>query len=131
MGGPEGEEGIRPEWRAALAAWAKGREEVQALWAFGSRARGAGRPDSDLDIAIRTQAETASESFGEWIGIAHSVRAELAALNLGVELSPHWGGPGWDQERVWPAVLREGVLLFERWPGAGFEDYPFPDINDA
>ena len=130
MGGPEGTEGIKSDWRTALARWAEQRDDVQALWVFGSRARGTARPDSDLDIAVRTTADMASESFGQWIGIADEVRAELSALLPQVQVNPDWGGPGWDQERVWPAVEREGVLIFERWPGAGLQPFPEDDLRE-
>lgn len=52
---------------STLQAWAKTTPEVVNVWIFGSRVRGAHRPDSDVDVAVE---HDAGEDFGgrqdEW-----------------------------------------------------------------
>ena len=43
---------MRDEWIVALRAWAANNGCVHELWLFGSRAKGAPRPGSDIDIAV-------------------------------------------------------------------------------
>ena len=43
---------VREEWLRDLRSWASKNESVRQLWLFGSRAHGASRVDSDIDLAI-------------------------------------------------------------------------------
>lgn len=62
-----------------LAAWALGKPSVIALHIFGSRARGAARPDSDLDLAFDLMPAD-GEDLAELIQNAAKWKAELSAL---------------------------------------------------
>jgi predicted nucleotidyltransferase len=73
---------MRDEWIAALRAWAANNGNVRELWLFGSRANGAPRPDSDIDIAValmppdgNTNRALAAyvEFFEDWKSELHAV----------------------------------------------------------
>jgi predicted nucleotidyltransferase len=80
---------MRDEWIAALRTWATNNDCVLELWLFGSRAKGASEPDSDIDIALALMPPSGKtnwalaayvESFEDW-------KAELrAAVNWPVSL---------------------------------------------
>jgi len=88
--------------------------QVQALVAFGSRARGDARLDSDLDLAVicpepsLTPAEKTERSFG--------YRQLLVSVGCGVDLvvagaadAQHLAGSRW---HVMGDVAREGRVLY-------------------
>lgn len=82
---------------------------------FGSRAHGAGRPDSDVDLAVilRGEPDGRVDAAVEMAGIAFDVLLETGLL---VEALPLWEGEWEHPERFSnPALLenirREGVRL--------------------
>lgn len=118
MGGPEGAEGIDPAWPALIATVAAAFDEVQAVWVFGSRARRTARPDSDLDLGVRTGGDLASEAAGDFMAIRSALTSALAAAIPSVKVEVWDAIPGWSTDIVWPAIMREGVLVYEREGGA-------------
>lgn len=93
--------------RAATAEWCTSRS-VRLCVAFGSRARGAARPDSDLDLAISTDAAPSPEVLLAW-------RRELEEL-LGVAV--HLVVMGSDIDPVLAfEIARDGMVLHESADG--------------
>jgi predicted nucleotidyltransferase len=88
----------------ALQSALRGRADVMVALLFGSLARGAGRPDSDIDIAIVAPGI-------DWL----SLRAELTdKLGREVDIAPldTAGIP------LLENVLRDGIVVHEAYPGA-------------
>lgn len=125
MGGPEGNEGVNKVWRERLATWAvetssDQRARLRAVWIFGSRARGTGRPDSDLDIGIRMMGDSPGEAMADWMAVSADWEAAIAALFPDVRVDVRGTAPEFDEERVWPGIERDGELIFEIDPGAAY-----------
>lgn len=87
--------------------------DVQAVLAFGSRARGEARPDSDLDLAVivRQAQLKAEEKLACW----RRFRQRLGPLGVGVDLviagqadAERLSGSRW---HVFGDVAREGRVL--------------------
>ena len=76
---------ISEEIRSKLAIWAASKPTVAVVYAFGSRAKGNNRPDSDLDLAFDFMSEVDCE-LSELIENANFWKSELAAL-LGVPVT--------------------------------------------
>lgn len=132
MGGDEGVEGVKPEWRARIAAWAAGsaaddRARLQAVWIFGSRARGTGRADSDLDIGIRMVGERPGEAIADWMAVKSDWTEAIVALIPDVQVEVHGTGPDLGDVRVWPSIEREGLLIYEANPGSAYASNPLRD----
>ena len=51
--------------RVAITEWAKDCPEITEVWLYGSRARGTGRDDSDINLAVVTVGGTAGERLAE------------------------------------------------------------------
>ncbi|MCJ2074115.1 nucleotidyltransferase domain-containing protein [Methylobacterium sp. E-016] len=79
---------IEPTWLTGLVAWAASRSEVAQLWIYGSRAKGAARPDSDVDIGlVLTDGEPSSSGgigtdwpLGNYTALADRWSKELDAI---------------------------------------------------
>jgi len=88
--------------------------EVKALVAFGSRARGEARPDSDLDLAVISTAPQLQpqQKLQEW----SRLRKQLDRVGVGVDLivsgwqdAAHMAQSRW---HVMGDVAREGQVLY-------------------
>lgn len=106
--------GIDPQRSGEALARLCAEPDVQAVIAFGSRARGQARPDSDLDLAVivRQLQLTPAEKMGYW----QRFRGALGLLGVGVDLVVAGAG---DAERlsgsrwhVFGDVAREGRVLY-------------------
>jgi predicted nucleotidyltransferase len=88
--------------------------QVQALVAFGSRARGDARLDSDLDLAVicrepsLTPAEKTERSFG-YRQLLGSVGCGVDLVVVGAADAQHLAGSRW---HVMGDVAREGQVLY-------------------
>ena len=88
--------------------------QVQALVAFGSRARGDARLDSDLDLAVicrepsLTPAEKTERSFG-YRQLLGSVGCGVDLVVVGAADAQHLAGSRW---QVMGDVAREGQVLY-------------------
>lgn len=87
--------------------------DVQAVLAFGSRARGEAREDSDLDLAVIVR--QASLSGAQKLACWRRFRQRLGPLGVGVDLviagqadAERLSGSRW---HVFGDVAREGVVL--------------------
>lgn len=98
------------EHASRYGAWAESKPQIRRLWLYGSRIKGAPRPDSDLDIAIEIlpiRDEQDKEifidrTFREW-------RVELQNLShFTVHLEP-WASEGTDVAKY---VEETGVLIY-------------------
>jgi predicted nucleotidyltransferase len=99
--------------RNALVVLAR-QSQVQALVAFGSRARGDARLDSDLDLAVicrepsLTPAEKTERSFG-YRQLLGSVGCGVDLVVVGAADAQHLAGSRW---HVMGDVAREGRVLY-------------------
>jgi predicted nucleotidyltransferase len=93
---------------AAVRAWAQSEPEVGPVWFYGSRITGKHRPDSDLDIALRSarsltpdEVPACQARFIDW--------AATLSVKIGcaVHIQPR------DASHVREAVEAYGVLVYE------------------
>ncbi len=92
---------LREVLRSALA----GRVDVKLVLLFGSRARGASRPDSDVDLAVEAGAEVDLLALGSMLSQAVGHEVDVVSLeNAGVPLLEE--------------VIRDGVVVHEGVAGA-------------
>lgn len=103
---------IPPEWVATLRAWAERERLIEALYVFGSRATGAARPDSDLDIAVLL-CGSENTRLCNWIENGNRWETELRSL-LPVEVDLDLGDPDLCEHIVGPAVVQHGVEIYRR-----------------
>jgi len=91
-----------------------GDPEVKALVAFGSRARGEARPDSDLDLAVISAAPQLQpqQKLQEW----SRLRKQLDSVGVGVDLIVSgWQDAARMAQSRWHVmgdVAREGKVLY-------------------
>jgi predicted nucleotidyltransferase len=100
-------------WSNIIADWARSNQYVSEVWFFGSRARGSNSEESDLDVAIVMAGSDAETRYNDWFDFKSEWRAALQAL-LPVTLDLQLGDSDFSKERVWPAIQREGLLVFRR-----------------
>lgn len=107
----------RPEWIEAIRGWAVADRRVAGVWVFGSRARGSRtpKPDAapipDLDIGYTLTGQDGGERLAYAMFEVGRARTRLQA-QIPVPLDLQYADPGED-ERVWPAILDHGVLIYE------------------
>jgi len=89
--------------------FAKARADVIAAWLFGSRARGAARADSDVDIAVLVRPGSAGSH--EALAIKLQLENELDAL---LHSEPDVTIVNAAPVDLVHRILRDGVLLLER-----------------
>ena len=78
---------LTDEQLAIIITWAKKTPEVQAVFLYGSRAKGTAKPDSDVVLALFIKGLEATWRFAKFISHRRGWRAELeAALGLAVQL---------------------------------------------
>ena len=78
---------LTDEQLAIIIAWAKKTPEVQAVFLYGSRAKGTAKPDGDLVLALSIKGLEATWRFAKFISHRRDWRVELeAALGLAVQL---------------------------------------------
>jgi hypothetical protein len=107
--------------RSVVASWARQEPLVRLVWLFGSRARGDHRLDSDIDLAVSHDVDplvlrqaggdrasarvlTGMDCQGRWA----AALASTFAVPVQVEII------GRGDQRVRPAVIRDGLLLYRR-----------------
>jgi predicted nucleotidyltransferase len=97
-----------------IRRWLDERPQIVAAWLFGSVARGTARPDSDLDIALLTEAagQTHVASLKQRLAWALSLAEALAMRPEQVDLIVLNEAP----PLLVHAVLKEGALLVDRAP---------------
>ena len=105
---------LSDEDRETIIAWAERHPEIKSVHLFGSFARGEGRPDSDIDLALSFFPQPGdSDSFTTWM-FWHGDWQDAPDLQLTHPIDIEWYEQGSDLKIVGPAVEREGVLLFSR-----------------
>jgi hypothetical protein len=87
---------------------------VQAVWLFGSRARGDARPDSDVDLAILTEPMAQTDAARLRLVWQREVTLALGLPDGSVDLVMLRHAPLPLVYGVW----REGLLLIDRDPDA-------------
>jgi predicted nucleotidyltransferase len=106
--------GLDPQRFSEALARLCAEPDVQAVIAFGSRARGEARPDSDLDLAVivRQPQLSAAEKMDCW----KRFNCALGRLGMGVDLvlagtadAERLSGSRW---HVFGDVAREGRVLY-------------------
>ena len=103
--------GLLPQWSQAIRSWAETQPLVLEVHAFGSRVKGAYRPDSDLDLAFVIAGEDEGERLGNAICLLPGWHVELQAL---IPVKVHAQAMFDADEVVAPAVREHGVELFRR-----------------
>jgi predicted nucleotidyltransferase len=98
----------------AIRALARSDPDVECVYLFGSRAKGIGQSNSDLDIAIQTAGATDSERLAAYMFLERKSDWEALGLPFGLEVDldhyePSSGGI------VAPAVEDHGIELFRRY----------------
>lgn len=96
---------LPPRFTAALAAQLRMWPWVDAVWLFGSRARGDAQPRSDIDLAFAAP-RAAARDWSEVTEWAEDRAPTLLGLDA-VRLDK--AGPA-----LQAVVAREGVLLYQR-----------------
>ena len=66
---------ILPPFLAQFIPWAAARPDIQALALAGSHARGAARPDSDVDLILLCDEPTRYVQDTTWVGLFRHTRA--------------------------------------------------------
>lgn len=94
-----------------IAGWAEKQDNLQCLWAYGSRVKGNARPESDLDLAFKLFPPLVA---GEKVVFENHTlplwKAELQQLSpWQVHLEP-WAGSGTD---VAGFVAEANILIYE------------------
>lgn len=107
--------------QAAVAARARQKPLIRIVWLFGSRARGDHKPDSDIDLAVSHDIDPV---------VLRQARGDIPAARVltGMDCHRRWVAVlasafptpvqveiiGRGDQRVRPAVLRDGLLLCRR-----------------
>ena len=105
------------EWIEALQRWAKSDPNVEAVWVFGSRAKGyrttkeAPEPVPDLDIGYTLAGEDEGERIAYAIFEVERAR-EMLQAKISVRLDLQLADPA--DARVWPAILDHGVQIYSK-----------------
>lgn len=106
----------------ALTDWAASNPLVDGLIHFGSRAKGVGTTNSDVDVAIALSLpdETVADTYFEWESVWVSQLQVAVGLKIGLALIA-----GAETPNNSAYVRNGGIALFSRYPGAlaryGFE----------
>lgn len=103
---------MRDEWIAALRAWAANNGCVREIWLFGSRAKGAPRPDSDVDIAVALMPPSGKTNWAlaAFVEFFEDWKSELrAAVDWDVDLVAI--GKDFEMDTI---VRSTGILLWRR-----------------
>ncbi|MFZ1991908.1 MAG: nucleotidyltransferase domain-containing protein [Alphaproteobacteria bacterium] len=98
-------------WLGAIRDWAREIPAVEAIYLFGSYARGAQTAQSDLDIGV-VVSNPDGEALSTWITESDNWAAALQD-QLPVKLDLQLANPDLSEAVVGPAVRREGVLIFK------------------
>ncbi|HJU18378.1 MAG TPA: nucleotidyltransferase domain-containing protein [Stellaceae bacterium] len=99
------------EMRYALRAWAQRCHSIRRLYVFGSRAKGTGTCNSDLDLAVILE-KTHGNQLSELIVNRASWQCELTSI-LGIVVKDIYlaDDPG---SIAYAAVCDHGILIFDR-----------------
>ena len=85
---------------------AKRHPVIERVYLYGSRARGEGRTDSDIDLAIEMD-------FSDWFSWHHAYKNK-PDLHLSHPVDLEWYRANQGLERVGPGVETDGILLYEK-----------------
>lgn len=98
-----------------LLDWAQSNECIRRVWVLGSRVRGEGRPDSDLDVAVEMDAIGRDEQAQTgWMELSPRWRAELGK-GLSAPLDLEWiGEVGAHLPKLLSYLARSSVLIYQR-----------------
>jgi predicted nucleotidyltransferase len=107
---------MKDEWLAALRRWAMNNDCVRELWLFGSRAKGAAKPESDIDVAIGLMPPTGKhnwaiaayvEFFEDWNSdLRKAVHWDVSLTAIGPRTRYGCGGP-----RHWHAAVASRLIM--------------------
>ena len=101
-------EQLPDEWIMCVREWAEQKVELQAIYVFGSRAKGCANIESDLDLAVVTKGSSQDRlDFAMFEGNAWK---EELRLTLPVRLDFQFADPIADTV-VWPAVVDHGLFI--------------------
>lgn len=108
-------ESVSPGDRQVLRDWAQANVCIRRVWIFGSRARGEGRPDSDIDVAVEIDAVGRDElAQNSWMELSPRWRQQLGQA-LSAPLDLEWAGEvDAPLAKIRAYVGRSSVLLYKR-----------------
>jgi predicted nucleotidyltransferase len=90
---------LSPDQKRVIEAWIerlRSTLDLQSVWLFGSRARGEGREDSDVDLLVLTRGDPASDRPRVWEMLDEVAREQGANPGLYV---PHTRDRQWLENR--------------------------------
>ena len=78
---------------------------VKKVWLFGSYARGEADEQSDIDVLvdIQKEAKVGLEYYGWYQDLQETLSKKVDVLSY-----------GWVNERIWPRVEKDMVLMYEK-----------------
>ncbi|MEO1168970.1 MAG: nucleotidyltransferase domain-containing protein [Pseudomonadota bacterium] len=98
-------------WVNTIRRWALKEPLIEAVFVFGSRAKGTERVDSDLDIALLVRGADGGERLANWVCEAEDWAEELST-RLPVKLDLQSINP--DDSTVGPAVAEHGLCILDK-----------------
>jgi len=106
--------GIGNDMADAIARWAAQNPRIRRVWAYGSRAKGTHRPDSDIDLAVELEPVADSEeALAVWMGHAGSWRWQLQS-RISPKVDLEWFDPDGTTRAIAAALDEAKVLIYER-----------------
>ena len=98
--------------RTIVAGWAASQPLIVRAWVFGSRARGAARTDSDLDVAIEVATLPGdSGPLTTFIGESDKLKRSLQAC-VPVNVHLHWYGGLSETQPIHDGLQQSSILVY-------------------
>ena len=101
----------------ALITFCQARAQIIRLVLFGSLARGEARADSDVDVAATFAPGSTPRGMAHFAYLDDLEKALAAHLGRAAHLIEHRapdGGEQWSNRALQRAVLRDGIVVYER-----------------
>lgn len=98
---------------AAVANWASSEPLIRKAYLFGSRVRGAHKPDSDLDVAVEIfTLQGDSNPFTTWTSEAQRLKASITGV-VPVTIDLDWYGGEAETPCIHQALEQSNVVVYD------------------